>query len=350
MPVAPTTDTKLPTYIVKPNGHSVSGLSSGAFMAVQLHIAYSESFIGAGIIAGGPYRAVESVRITGLANQDSNVMSAEYICMTPLTPRCAPNAADLAEKARDTPDIDDPVDMAKQKLYFFTGTADTVVSSIVVKRTRDFYKALGASDANIQFFDNIAAGHAILTDNPEDTALNLNKPPYINNGGFMQSHRILEHIHGPLRVPGTGLPGELRRFSQKEFVGGDFTVSSLDEYGYVYVPKAVCDGAAATAVHIALHGCKQGYSYVNFAAGRADTANEPPFGNRYITTTGYNTIAESNNIIVLYPQVTGMDGGSAQNPDGCWDWWGYTGPDYYSRKAVQICAIHKMLRRLCGTF
>ena len=39
---------------------SVSGLSSGAFMTVQLHLAHSATFVGAGIIAGGPFRCAES--------------------------------------------------------------------------------------------------------------------------------------------------------------------------------------------------------------------------------------------------------------------------------------------------
>ena len=38
---------------------SVSGLSSGAFMASQFHIAHSRIVIGAGIVAGGPYACAE---------------------------------------------------------------------------------------------------------------------------------------------------------------------------------------------------------------------------------------------------------------------------------------------------
>ena len=34
-------------------GISVSGLSSGGYFAVQLHIAFSKTIMGAGIIAGG---------------------------------------------------------------------------------------------------------------------------------------------------------------------------------------------------------------------------------------------------------------------------------------------------------
>jgi poly(3-hydroxybutyrate) depolymerase len=46
----------LPSYNVDPAFTSVSGLSSGGFMAVQLHVAFSATFkAGAGIVAGGPY-------------------------------------------------------------------------------------------------------------------------------------------------------------------------------------------------------------------------------------------------------------------------------------------------------
>ena len=64
-------------------------------------------------------------------------------------------------------------------------------------------------------------------------------------------------------------------------------------------------------------------------------------------------MADSNNIVVLYPQVEGIDDGFTQNPDGCWDWWGYSSrgaevPDYFSQRAIQIRAIHSMLLRLGG--
>ncbi len=96
-----------------------------------------------------------------------------------------------------------------------------------------------------------------------------------------------------------------------------------------------------------------GYNYVNVVDGRPDHANEPPFDDRYITSTGYNEIADTNNIVVLYPQVEGVDDEEAQNPDGCWDWWGYSStdaaqPDFYSQQAIQIRAIHGMLQRLGG--
>src|SRR3982750_4411765 len=40
---------------------TVSGLSSGGFMAHQFHVAHSKLVTGAGIIAGGPFRCVETI-------------------------------------------------------------------------------------------------------------------------------------------------------------------------------------------------------------------------------------------------------------------------------------------------
>ncbi|HSV34733.1 MAG TPA: poly(3-hydroxybutyrate) depolymerase [Ramlibacter sp.] len=345
---------QLGAYKVKQGGSSVSGLSSGAFMTVQLHLAYSSSFAGAGIIAGGPFRCAESFRGAAVLAEDAYVQGALYICMNPLVPSVGPDAEKLATLARETAqagEIDAISNLADDHLYIFTGSEDQVVYSDVVARTRRFYELLGVKPERIFYDDTVPAGHSIITDNPEDSPLGTNQPPYINHGGFMQSHDILRHIHGPLKAPSEQLSGRLVRFDQREFFGGSAR-ASMSEFGYAYVPRSVEEGATAR-VHIALHGCKQGYNYTNYVNGRPDINNQPPYGNRYITTTGYNHIADSNDIIVLYPQAQGADGGSMQNPDGCWDWWGYTSPtptqpDYYSRDAIQIKAIHGMLSRLGG--
>lgn len=347
-------------YNVEANRHSVSGLSSGAFMAVQLHLAHSSSFVGAGVIAGGPYRCAETFRDAAIFAGDACALTALYIAMAPLTPAVAPKPLELAAAACDVAKagkIDPLTNLKNDRIYIFTGTQDRVLSPIAVRGTRKFYEALGVREENIRFVDNIPAGHSIITSNPEDLPLGANQPPYLNYGGEdfggrMQSHDVLKHIYPDLQPPAEQLSGQLLRFDQRPFVDGDFAQSSMNPYGYVYVPGSVLHGGKARAVHIALHGCKQGCGYVTATYGRPDTQSQPPYGNRFITTTGYNSIADSNDIIVLYPQAIGSDLG-AQNPEGCWDWWGYTDagsaqPDYYTQNAIQIRAIHRMLAQLCS--
>jgi poly(3-hydroxybutyrate) depolymerase len=55
-------------------------------------------------------------------------------------------------------------------------------------------------------------------------------------------------------------------------------------------------------------------------------------------------VAASNGIIVLYPQVAN----STANPNGCWDFWGYTGASYLSKDGPQMRAVKAMVDRLLG--
>lgn len=345
---------KLGQYKVLRGQSSVSGLSSGAFMTVQLHLAHSASFAGAGVVAGGPYRGVETYRGAAWLAEDAFELNALQLCMAPLTAEQAPPAAravELAFEAERDQLIDPLKHLHKQRVYIFTGSEDKVVSPWVVVQTREMYRQLGVPDAQIAWHDGVPAGHALITANAEDSALAANLPPYINNGGFMQSHHILQHIYPDLKPAAERAGGRWLRFDQREFFG-DAQRASMAPFGYAYVPRAVEEGEPAR-VHIALHGCKQGYDYVGFRFGQAETQDQPPYGKRYITTTGYAEIADSNNLIILFPQAAGRDDNHAQNPDGCWDWWGYTAanpqyPDYFSREALQIKAIHSMLSGLGG--
>jgi len=56
----------LPSYNVDPGSVSVSGLSSGGFMAAQLGIAYSGTFrTGFGVFAGGPFDCARNQQVSG---------------------------------------------------------------------------------------------------------------------------------------------------------------------------------------------------------------------------------------------------------------------------------------------
>ena len=59
---------------------------------------------------------------------------------------------------------------------------------------------------------------------------------------------------------------------------------------------------------------------------------------------GYNRWAEANNVVVLYPQLTTRQ----FNPEGCWDWWGYSGSDYFVRSGPQMRAVKAMIDRIVG--
>ena len=47
----------LPPLAIDPDSIVMAGFSSGSFMSHQMHMVYSETIKGVGLIAGGPYYA-----------------------------------------------------------------------------------------------------------------------------------------------------------------------------------------------------------------------------------------------------------------------------------------------------
>jgi hypothetical protein len=67
----------------------------------------------------------------------------------------------------------------------------------------------------------------------------------------------------------------------------------------------------------------------------------------FIQKSGINEWADGNNIIVLYPQTIASI--VPANPDGCWDWWGYTGPNYALKSAPQMMAVMAEVKQITST-
>ncbi len=65
----------------------------------------------------------------------------------------------------------------------------------------------------------------------------------------------------------------------------------------------------------------------------------------YVEKAGFNRYADSNNIVVLYPQSRASNL-MPMNPQACWGWWGYTDTNYANRKGQQIQAVVKLAQSL----
>jgi hypothetical protein len=136
-------------------------------------------------------------------------------------------------------------------------------------------------------------------------------------------------------------------FDQSEYIPDLTTLDELSLYtrGYVYVPSG-CQNATAKCtfsilvcsfairsiralisyertysllnlpqrlqflieigwLHVVFHGCEQ---------------TIPDIGSEFYNNTGFNTWAEANNIVIVYPQAK-RSPLVPYNPDGCWDWY-----------------------------
>ena len=326
-------------YPVDSNQVSVAGISSGAFMANQFHVAHSRDVMGAAMVAGGLYvcavEAIEDDGVRGLMTQ------ALYDCMT--IPDNLKTPAAYADEARQIEAkgwIDPVSNLARSKVYFFSGGSDGVVDEKTVEEGAAVYRALGVPGDNIKSVIRkgpaARAGHSWVTDK-FGSACDLTEPPYIDNCGYDQAGAELAAIYGPgLNPPASSASGDIVAFDQKEFVrNGEAARNSLSDTGYLYVPKA-CEPGAATPcrVQVVFHGCEQS----------AET-----IGDVFYKNIGVNEWADANNIIVLYPQAHATDVGNPLylNPKGCWNFWGYADDNYFpTKKGVQIDAVWQMLLRI----
>ncbi len=321
----------LPALGVNGDQTSVSGISSGAYMAGQFQMAHAKRVVGAAIIAGGPYGCSESIfanTMPGTGTALLNLSKAVNGCMLDLLGIWGvSDPEDLAKKAEDRArkgEIDPIADVVRDRIYLFTGTADRTVSPTIVKHAAQFYEKLGVPDANIALVSDLPAGHAFVTDD-EGSSCGVSAGPYVVNCGYDQAGALLKHIYGDLQPRAGALSGQFVDFDQRPFVTGNDS-AELAETGVVYVPKS-CSEQAGCRVHIAFHGCAQ---------------NRETVGDTFIKESGFARWADTNRIVVLFPQVAG----SPINPQGCWDWWGYTGPQYLTRDAPQIAAVNRMVDAL----
>lgn len=302
----------LPSYNVAPDQISVSGFSSGASMAVQMHVAYSATIKkGAGIIAGAPYFCSQGRFAIALS-----------ACMANAAPRNLPQLRATAEKWSARGLIDPLAKLRTSKVYLLSGALDSMVRQPVMDDLAAMYSTWLPA-ASIRYNNTLPAEHAMPTD-AFGNACRTRGEPYINNCHTDVAGAILAWLYGPLNARNSGkLGGAIRQFDQTPFGG-----AGLADTGYAYIPAA-CAAGQPCRLHVAFHGCLQ----------NAATVGAAFYGN-----AGYNGWADSNRMIVLYPQAAV----SAANPGGCWDWYGIQDPNFAVKSGAQMVAIKAMIDRIAS--
>ncbi len=325
---------KLPAVGARMNETSVSGISAGAYMAGQFQLAHGRDVVGAGIIAGGPWGCAESLYadvMPGPGTAFLNLSRAMNGCLlNALRAWGIPDPQWLATRAgqlSSTDRIDSLTSVRDDRLYLFTGKEDHVVVPAIVAAARDFYRAIGVSDDRMLFVDNIPAGHGFVTED-KGNACDATAAPYIVDCNYDMAGAMLGQIYGALNPKAPEPAGETITFDQGEFLE-DLASHGLADTGVVYIAPG-CRQSGGCRVHVAFHGCGQ---------------NTAAVGDAFITESGFLAWADSNRLIVLFPQVSR----TPANPQACWDWWGYTGRQFLTRDAPQIVAVHRMLQRLAAS-
>ncbi|HSD39404.1 MAG TPA: poly(3-hydroxybutyrate) depolymerase [Rhodocyclaceae bacterium] len=334
----------LPALNIDVKQTSISGISSGGFMTVQFQVAHSSIIKGAGVVAGGPFncskadvfRAVSSCSCTGEPNVPCAVTESSAD-----VPSLVAGAESMARQGQ----IDPTGNVAAQRILILSGAKDTLVPPAIAHQLSAFYAGLGVPAANLSLVSLSNAAHTMPTQSYGATC-STETSPYIGKCGYDSANHILSWIYGPLKAVGTKPAGKFIEYDQRAYIpaesAGLFNWSTgLDNTAWVYVPDSCAKGEKCR-IHIALHGCKQGQSFLPLTP--------PPGGGLYNGTTfvkniGYDRWADKNHLVILYPQAVSIP---LKNPNGCWDWWGYTGADYATKNAVQIQTLRAMVDALAA--
>lgn len=315
----------LPQLNVDKSRISVSGLSAGGFMANQLGWAHSSTFMGVGVFAGGPYTCA----------RQSNYTSCMYnaLISSGMQSGMQANINNWSGTS-----IDAKANVAQQKIYLFVGTSDYTVGPNPMDALNAQYTNNGVPAGNLEYVKRSGTAHTFPTDfdSSGNNACGSTASPYISNCGYDGAKAVLTKIYGALNARNNApAAGNYLQFNQGAFTSNPGMAST----GWVYVPSN-CAAGAQCKLHVALHGCAQSLTHI---------------GDRFVRNTGYTRWADTNSIIVLFPQAkvdstnrSTSASGSLPNPNACWDWVGWYGSNFAQKAGSQVTAIKAMVDHIAG--
>lgn len=303
----------LKSYRVNLLETTVSGVSSGAYMAVQMQIAYSDLIAGAASFAGGAY---------GCSKGD--IGQARLVCMSHPEKVNVPELIDASVKSEQSGEISPLQNLKNKKLFIFQSPKDSINKPASSDKLIEFAEKLFLVN-HIEIENKVESAHGFPTLD-QGQSCDLPVKPWILKCQYDGAGAAMRALGLNIQARGSAKPENLWPFSQLEF---SVPESRMANQGWVYVPTD-CQNHEPCRVHVALHGCQM---------SGEDIQNE------FALKSGYNEWAEVNKIIVVYPQASKSGNG---NPYGCWDWFGLTGPHYATKLGPQMQALRKIIGRLGG--
>ncbi|GHG77198.1 depolymerase [Alishewanella longhuensis] len=292
---------------------TLSGLSSGAYMAGQYHQAFAEEVSGVAMLAAGPVYCAQN-----------NLQQAIGHCMA--NPQSAPDLAAIEQTLtmlREQGLLAPLTAVVKSRVWILNGSADqTVLPQVGMALANQYANWLTPAQLNIVSDQPFA--HHFPTDQPDLTPCDKSESPFLATCGYDAAGKFLSHLLNKTLTRAAVPSGQLYQLNQHQLAPA--SQGQLAEFGYAYIPAA-CQQGSLCQLHVSFHGCRQDASQIGAA---------------YVTKTGLNAYADANQLVMLYPQVEK----STLNPFGCWDWWGYSGANYLSKEGAQLTAVKQLIDAL----
>jgi len=280
-------------------------------MAQQLHIAWSDLFNGAGLIASVPFGCSEGELKYALGRCIGREEGALDV---------APFLA-MIEAGAAAGTLADPANLEGDPVWVFHGALDAAVGQAVSDATVKLYESLPTAGVS-HYETTIAAAH-LFPSLDAGGACDTSISPWVGACGYDAAGELLQALYPGLQAPDA---------AQREAPGTLVTVTlpdarraGLAEEALLYQP-ALCPPQGCR-LHLVLHGCLQ---------------SREQLGDVFAERAGYLPWAAANGIVLAFPQVRPQP----KNPLACWDWWGYAGDNFQYRNGVQQQALVSWVKSL----
>ncbi len=385
---------------------TVSGISSGGFMAAQLGVIYSDQVTGVATVAGGFYYCAQNHMQDKIKLSGGNYLSLlkarvnavgiftgdidQVIVLRNTNPLyqsvgiCMQNPAEASlsfetMKVNEENKLIAPTqNIAKQKVLIYQGSADTIVRPAMQAKLNEFYTGLQVPELNIKLVTSKGV-HNFPTDHDGENNCFVQSVPFVSSCSYNAAGDILTHLLDKpalQRVTDKAVNKKNLYMVSQKLTGVEHPMApqSMASYGYLAASQNCLNNPSSCAMHVAFHGCEMSDSYDHqfdqkYARGaqrgfmqmrtkaqsfRFSTLpyieqRKNKFGLlKFAADSGYLEYVEKNNIMVLFPQTWIRAGNYPLNPKGCWDWFGWTGPDYATNKGSEPAWLMKWIEQVQG--
>ncbi|MBC7464766.1 MAG: hypothetical protein H7256_02140 [Bdellovibrio sp.] len=400
----------VPFNFVSASSLTISGISSGGFMASQMATIYSDQFAGVATVAGGVYYCAENefqknIKNFGVASYLSYGVDTRTVTKTfdvksllkskqlpvdtsqfvgPLAinpiyqsvgvcmghPEGAHQAANLFNGVNLPMDLNfmtefeskgliaPIVNISKQRVLVYQGEDDQVVHLPMADKLKEFYTRMGVLPEALKVVTK-PGNHNFPTDKEDGIDCGKTGVPYIASCKLDLAGEILTQVLNRPLKRGTMKAENLHQVEQKS------APPSIASYGYLYATPACIENPATCDLHVALHGCQMSDDFdedfqkyyqrkVLFTRSLGVfsyelLSKEKKMGAlAFASRAGYAEYAEvdANRLMIYFPQTRiGTDNYPA-NPNGCWDWYGWTGSEYATNKGAESSWLIKQIQKV----
>lgn len=330
------------SHAAERNLYTISGISSGGFMSVQMATIFSKNFSGVGTVAGGFYYCAQN-HLQDTIEKDQNTIGMKDLFLIESTPQVLkdvlnpfillhganpnewfqprkenptyqamsicmnqPEKAELPGRLLLKLEADKKIDplayFHRQKVFVYQGQNDGVLRPGMAHQLLKYYKSVGVPETSIAF-ETSQGGHNFPTDLEGQNECQAEAVPYVSSCQNDLAGKMLKHLLGRDLLRAQAVPEHIYVVDQnlnqvnQGKTRSEWTqpTKSVAPYAYLYASDECLANPKSCQMHIALHGCQMTDSF--------STEFQKRYAQQILLTQIVNMRSEKNSANMFFPPI-----------------------------------------------